>query len=257
MRVQQGLEKDDEAVQTALTLNRIYSNDPDVLYHSGRVFGSYAYEVMERLHNEAPNSVWMLLAQGEANEAAKNFSAAIVAYQHVLELDPKRIGIHYRLGRMYLARSHETDKVENRQLAIQEFEKELALDLTDGNAQYEIANLNAQTGNLKEAREEYQSLVEMIPNFEQALVGLGGLEVEAGQFRQALDPLERATKLNPEDEVAWYRLFVARRDCGNESGARAAMDTYRKLHSAAASGTGLQGSKSGVTPQTLDKSAPQ
>ncbi len=97
----------------------------------------------------------------------------------------------------------------------------------------------------------------MIPDFEQALVGLGGLDIETGQFRKALDPLERATTLNPNDEVAWYRLFVARRGSGNESGARTAMDTYRKLHSAAASGNGLQGSDSTVTPQTLDKSAPR
>ncbi len=256
MRVEQGLDEDADAVETALTLNRLYADDAEILYHTGRVFGSYAYEVMERLRDKAPNSVWMLLAQGEANEAAKNYSAAIVAYRHVLEQDPKRVGIHYRLGRMYLARYGDTQKAEDKQAAMREFAAELALDPSDGNALYEIANQEAESGQLEKARTDYQKLVERIPDFEQALVGLGGVEIEAGQFQPAADLLERATKLKPTDEVAWYRLFMARRGSHDEAGARVAMDEYRKLHSAEASNSGLRASDSSVTPQTLDKTAP-
>ncbi len=212
---------------------------------------------MERLHDKAPNSVWMLLAQGEANESAKNYAAAIIAYRHVLEMDPNRVGVHYRLGRMYLAQFDDTAKAEDRQLAMQEFEKEVTLDPADGNAAYEIANMQAQFGQLNEARVDFQALVNRIPDFEQALVGLGGVEIQAGQFAQAIGPLERATHLQPEDEVAWYRLFVARRGSGDESGARVAMDTYRRLHSAAAPGSGLRASDSEVTPQKLDTKAPE
>jgi tetratricopeptide (TPR) repeat protein len=257
MRVDQGLEMDTDAVRIALALDQAFPDDPEILYHTGRVYGSYAYEVMERLHDKAPNSVWMLLAQGEANESAKNYAAAIIAYRHVLEMDPNRVGVHYRLGRMYLAQFDDTAKAEDRQLAMQEFEKEVTLDPADGNAAYEIANMQAQFGQLNEARVDFQALVNRIPDFEQALVGLGGVEIQAGQFAQAIGPLERATHLQPEDEVAWYRLFVARRGSGDESGARVAMDTYRRLHSAAAPGSGLRASDSEVTPQKLDTKAPE
>lgn len=76
-----------------------------MLYQTGRIYGNRAYEVMEKLHNTAPNSVWMVQAQGETNESMKNWQAVIAAYRHVLVLDPNRPGIHYQLGNVYLAKS--------------------------------------------------------------------------------------------------------------------------------------------------------
>ena len=76
----------------------------------GRIYGNFAYVVMEKLHDKAPNSIWMLQAQGEANESQKDYDAAIIAFNHVLALDPRRPGIHYRLGRVYLARLQEFAK---------------------------------------------------------------------------------------------------------------------------------------------------
>ena len=103
MRSYSNLNRDPDAVQVAVAMNHLFPNDPEVLYHTGRVYGNRAYEVMEKLHNIAPGSVWMLQAQGEANQSRKDWPAAIVAYKHVLVLDPSRPGIHYQLGRIYLA----------------------------------------------------------------------------------------------------------------------------------------------------------
>ncbi len=44
---------------------------------------------MEKLHDTAPGSVWMLQAQGEANESEKNWDGAIIAFNHVLTIDPQ------------------------------------------------------------------------------------------------------------------------------------------------------------------------
>lgn len=251
LRVHQGLDQDADAVEVALALNRLYPQDAEVLYHTGRVFGSYAYTVMERLHDTAPNSVWMLLAQGEANESQKNYEAAIAAYQHVLVLDPARAGVHYRLGRLYLARYRETEKAEDQQSALNEFKQELAIDPADGNARYEVANLEAQKGNLDQARAEYQTLVKQIPDFEEALVGLGGLDIQAGDFAAAAALLVHATELRPADEVAWYRLSVARRGVGDVAGQRAALVMFRKLHSVEPTTIPKPTSSGELTPQAL------
>jgi len=64
LRVYGNLGRDADAVEIALALNKAYPNDPEVLYHTGRVYGSYAYIVMEKLHDTAPGSIWMLQAQG-------------------------------------------------------------------------------------------------------------------------------------------------------------------------------------------------
>src|SRR5215472_4831472 len=104
LRAYPGLKRDSDAVETSLALNKLFPDDPEVLYHTGRIYGNYAYITMEKLQSAAPDSIWMLQARGEANESQKNYTAAIDAFNHVLSFEPKRPGIHYRMGRIYLAR---------------------------------------------------------------------------------------------------------------------------------------------------------
>ena len=104
LRTYTGLSRDPDAVEAALALNKLYPNDPEVLYHTGRIYGNFAYIIMTRLHDKAPNSIWMLQAAAEASESTKNYDADISSFNHILEIDPRRNGIHYRMGRIYLKR---------------------------------------------------------------------------------------------------------------------------------------------------------
>src|SRR5215469_14010468 len=128
LRAYTGLGRDSDAVETALALNKFYPDDPEILYHTGRIYGNYAYVVMTKLHDKAPNSIWMLQAQGEANEAQKDYDSAIVSFNHVLAIDPRRPGIHYRLGRIYLSRFRNSQKPDDRESAKREFLAELEID---------------------------------------------------------------------------------------------------------------------------------
>ena len=166
LRAYTGLSRDADAVETALALNRLYPDDPEVLYHTGRIYGNYAYIVMAKLHDNAPDSVWMVQASGEANEAQKSYDAAIVDFNHVLEIDPHRPGIHYRLGRIYLEQFNETHKQEDHDSAVREFMSEVSSDTGNGNARYELAKMQADQGNLDEARRQFSELVEHFPDFE-------------------------------------------------------------------------------------------
>jgi predicted Zn-dependent protease len=251
LRAYTQLGRDADAVETALALNKLYADDPEVLYHTGRIYGNYAYIVMEKLHDKAPDSIWMLQAQGEANEAQKDYDAAIVAFNHVLALDPRRSGIHYRLGRVSLARFRNSQKPEDRDAARREFQSELEVDPGSGSAAYELANMAAEDNNLDEARKQFESVIARFPDFEQALVGLGGVYLQSQTGEQAVAPLERATKLDATDEVAWYRLAQAQRAAGHPEEAQKAMQTFRTLHasSSAASKPPLMNE---VTPQELD-----
>ena len=255
LRAYSGLSRDADAVETSLALNRLYPDDPEVLYHTGRIYGNYAYVVMERLHDRAPGSIWMLQAQGEANESQKNYDAAIVAFNHVLLLDPRRPGIHYRLGRIYLARFRDARKTEDRDSAMREFAAELAIDPGNGNAGYELANLHADLGNLVEARKQFKSVIERFPDFEEALVGLGAVDLDSKDVTEAVSVLRRATRLRPEDEVAWYRLAQAERAAGNKQEQLKALTTFRKLHSSTP--VTLRRSNAGdeITQQQLDAGA--
>jgi tetratricopeptide (TPR) repeat protein len=230
LRAYSGLGRDADAVETALELNKLYPDDAEVLYHTGRIYGNQAYVIMEKLHDSAPDSIWMLQAHGEANEANKDFDSAIIAFNHVLQIDPRRPGMHYKVGRVYLRRYNEARRPEDRDQAKREFNAELEIDPGNGNAAYELAQMAADDNNLDEAKTRFEQIVQRFPNFEQALVGLGGVYLQRHDAAQAVRTLEQATKVDPNDEVAWYRLAQAQRGAGNREEAQKAMETFRRLH---------------------------
>lgn len=249
LRVYTDLHRDADAVETSLALNKFYPDDPEVLYHTGRIYGNFAYVVMMKLHDKAPGSIWMLQAQGEANESQKAYDEAIFAFNHVLSLDPQRPGIHYRLGRIYLTRFREGQKPADRDAAVREFLAELEIDRGSGNAAYELAVMQQEEGNQEEARKQFEQVLEHFPDFEEALVGLGGVYLDSDKADKAVAVLEHATKLNPDDEVAWYRLAQAERGTGNREGQQQALAMFQKLHSAKPLHKPVVGDE--ITPQKL------
>jgi predicted Zn-dependent protease len=255
LRAYTGLSRDADAVETALALNKLYPDDPEVLYHTGRIYGNLAYVTMEKLHDKAPNSIWMLQAQGEANESQKDYDSAIVAFNHVLLIDPRRPGIHYKLGRVYLARFHDSQKPEDQDAAAREFSAELAIDPANGNAGYELANLNATRGKPDDAIQRYKAVLEHYPDFEEALVGLAGMYLENQRPADAIPLLDRATRLKPEDEIAWYRLAQADRSTGNRAGQAKAIEAFTRLHSSTPVTLRKPDAADEVTPQQLGKDA--
>ena len=251
LRAYTDLGRDNDAVQTSLELNKLYPDDPEVLYHTGRIYGNYAYITMEKLQTVAPNSVWMLQARGEANESQKSYDAAIDAFNHVLSIDPRRPGIHYRMGRIYLGRFIENQNPKDREAAVREFNAELEVNSRSGNAAYELANLAAQSGDREKAREGFEAIVQRFPDFEEALVGLGGVLLDSQSPQDAVTPLKRATKIRPDDEVAWYRLALAERAAGNKEEQEMALAAFRNLHNSTPVGLKKPSEVQDVTPQQL------
>jgi len=259
LRAYTGLDRDADAVTTALALNKYYPDDPEILYHTGRIYGNIAYVVMESLHDKAPDSIWMLQAQGEAYESQKDYPAAIAAFQRVLNVQPGRPGIHYRMGRVYLRRFKEAGQASDRDSAETEFEAELATDPNHGNSAYELAQLHYDQGKLEQAQEEFQALLTRKPDFEEALVGLAGILLESQKAGDAIAPLRHAVQIKPSDEVAWYRLARALRVTGDTSGEKQAMVEFQKLRStesARQARTRVIDESSEVTPQALGETQP-
>ena len=134
----------DNAGEIAMRLNRLYPDDPEVIYHAGRIYGDMAYQTMRRLSQVAPDSVWVHQAAGEAHEVQGHYELAIVEYQKVASLDPGRSGIHFRLGRAISLRGEPTSREE----ALREFEMELQLDPTNVGAAYEVGEIQRKDGQL-------------------------------------------------------------------------------------------------------------
>jgi tetratricopeptide (TPR) repeat protein len=231
-RAYDGLAQDDKAVEVALRLARLYGDDPEVLYHTGRLISNYAYLLTMRLAQVAPDSIWLHQAAGESNESLSNYDGAIESYRKVLALAPDRPGIHYRLGRVFLARARpplsEPDAEAN---AAREFQQELRVDPSNADAAYELGELRRKAGDLDAARELFASAVEHYPEFEEGLVGLGRVLVAQEKADLALAPLGKAVALNAEDDVAWFQLWQAHRALGHREEQEKAQAEFQRLRS--------------------------
>lgn len=254
LRAYTALHLDADAVEVSLALNKAYPDDPEILYQTGRIYGNFTYLTMEKLRDRAPNSVWMLEAAAEAQESEKQYDSALNSFEGVLHLEPRRPGVHYRMGRIYLARFEQSHDSKDRDQAVDQFRAELALDPLNSNAAYELAQIQYDLGNLDQARQQFEAIIERRPEFEQARVGLAGILIEIQKPGEAAIQLKRAIELNPNDEVAWYRLARALRLTGDEEGQKKALAEFRRLHALesrhlARAGILLEAGE--VTPQQL------
>jgi tetratricopeptide (TPR) repeat protein len=229
-RAYTGLQRDSKAVEVALELNRLYPDDPEVLYQTGRLFGNFAYLTMHRLAEVAPSSPWRHQGAAEAYESQGSYDLAIAEYKEVLAASPGRPGIHYRLGRALLARARQGDShAEDLTEASKAFEQELELDPTNANAAYELAEIHRKAAEFDKARELFALALKYYPDFEEAQVGMGRVLLSLAKPGLALPHLEKAIALDPHDEVSYYQLAQAYGALGNAAGRQKALAEFRRL----------------------------
>jgi tetratricopeptide (TPR) repeat protein len=248
-----GLQRDADAVGVALQLARLYPNDPEILYHASRLHANFAFLTLRSLAAVAPDSLWVHLAAGEANESQGLDDAALKEYRAVVAIDPKRPGIHFRIGRVLLARAERAPSAAAESEAIAAFARELANDSTNANAAYELAEIHRKAGDLPQARTFFETALAHYPDFEDALVGLGRTLVALEQPALAIPRLDRAIALNPRSEVAFYQLSQAYRALGNTAAQEKALAMFEQLKSAAEQPSAAKTlARPEVTKQKLD-----
>jgi tetratricopeptide (TPR) repeat protein len=260
LRAYTGLRRDSNAVEVAVELNRLYPNDPEVLYHTGRIFGNFAFLTMQKLAQVAPASVWRHQAEAEAYESQGSNDAAISEYRQVLSVDARRPGIHYRLGRTLLTRSRQSNAPDDVAAAAKEFEQELELDPGNANAAYELGEIHRNAGKFDEAQRFFQVAVQYHPDFEEAQLGLAAVLMSLQKPDVALLHLQKAITLNAGNEVSWYRLSQVQGMLGHADEQKKTFAEFQRLRSQKSSRqeAGKQIlSPDEVTPQQLDPGAPQ
>jgi tetratricopeptide (TPR) repeat protein len=256
-RIYAGLGRDQESVDVALRLSRLYPDDPEVLYHSGRLFANFAYLQTMRLAKVAPDSVWLHQAAGEANQSQGLYDAALREYRQVLAAAPRRPGIHFRIGRVLLERSGKDGSADDLPEARRAFEEELALDPTNASAAYELAEMHRKAGELEPARKLFEQALTHYPAFDHALVGLARTLVAIGRPAEAVPHLRAALKQDPDNEVASYQLAQAYRALGNTAEQEKALAEFNRMRAQARANAAFSEPKRDVTPQALDVKPPK
>ncbi len=229
-RTYTGLHRDGEAVEVAVELTRLFPNDPEVLYQTGRLCGNYAYLSMQRLQQVAPESLWRHLASGDLFESQGDYALAIREYRRVLAIDPNHPGIHYRLGRALLRSKQPDSQAE----ALKEFEEELRVDPANASAAYEAGEIYRQLGQLSRAHDLFAQALKNYPDFEEAQVGMARVLIYEKQPEKAVTHLKKALSINPEDDIAYFQLAQAYRHLGDEAEQRKAMAEFQRIQASKA-----------------------
>jgi tetratricopeptide (TPR) repeat protein len=133
-----------------------------------------------------------------------------------------------------LSRSQKSGSTEDSREAAKEFQQELQLDPANGNAAYELAEMNRKAGQFDEAQKYFELALKGHPDFEEAHLGLAAALISAHKPELALPHLEKAVSLDRYNEVAWWRMAQVERLLGNSNEQKKALAEFQRLHSRSA-----------------------
>ncbi len=216
----------DRALRVAQELRRIAPDDAEVLYLASKVYMNLWNGAYEHLLAQQPEPYQARLIAAEALEAQEKFAEAAAEYRQVLKLSPRLPGIRYRLAQAIL-RSDAPGEADRK--ALEELRQELEISPEDARAIVLMGEIHLRENRPDEARRSFDHALSLRPDFVPARVGMAKLLIAGRQWEKALEHLEAARKLAPNDEAVAYNRMLAHRGLGRTEDAKRAMDEFRQL----------------------------
>jgi tetratricopeptide (TPR) repeat protein len=217
-RCAMSLDQTDTAVRALLELNRNFPGDPEVLFTTTHYYSDLASRASQELAASAPTSPQAEQLEAESLESQGDWDKAAIEYRKILEQDPQRRGIHYRLGRLFLSKT--PPDVES---AKKELNEELKVDPSNAAAEFVLGETERQAGNWDEAIGHFSRASKLDEGFQEAYLALGMSLNSAGRFADALAPLESYVKMQPGDPAGHYQLGTAYARTGHKQEAQREM----------------------------------
>jgi tetratricopeptide (TPR) repeat protein len=233
-RCAMSIEDTEMAAGALFRLRREFPGDPEVLYTTTHFFSELAMRSSQELAAKAPTSSQAQQLEAEAFESQGKWDQATLQYQKILEQNPRTPGIHYRLGRIFLAKSPADEVNANR-----EFEEELKIDPESAPAEFMLGESARQAGRWDEAATRFSKVTKLDEEFFEAYLALGMSLNAAGKFSDAIAPLQKYVKLQPEDPAGHYQLGMAYVRVGRKQDADYEMQMQQQT---AAKGQGIRSS---------------
>lgn len=216
VRCAMALDEEQAAADVLLQLKHDEPDNPEVLYLATHYFSELGMRAAQQLQARAPGSYQARRLEAEALESQGKNDEAAVIYRKILEENPKIPGIHYRLGQIALDRAGSggsTDEVKR------EMQSEVEVDPSNASAQFVLGELARRAGDWNEAIARFSQAANLDVGFSEAYLALGMSHAAAGQFAQAISPLETYVKQQPDDPAGHYQLALAYSRTGNKDGA--------------------------------------
>ena len=231
-RCAMSLGRTDTAVKALLELNRDFSDDPEVLFTTTHFYSELAARASQQLAATAPTSPQAEQLEAEAFEAQGNWDKATAEYRRILDQNPRQRGIHYRLGRIFLAESP-----PDAESAKKEFEEELKVDPNHAAAEFLLGETARQAGQWDEAIGHFSRASKLDEGFQESYLALGMSLNSAGKFADAIAPLESYVKMQPGDPAGHYQLASSYARTGRKREAEREMALQREAVAKSPRGT--------------------
>jgi tetratricopeptide (TPR) repeat protein len=172
----------------------------DMAANTGRQdYATRAVEEYKLALDADPTSAFLNNGLAELYFRTGRVRDAILTAQDTIKRDPKNIGAHKLLGRVYLHSLGDMQNGASQQvldLAINEYKQISALDPTDIQSHLVLGQLYTVNHESQPAQQEFEAAQKIDPNSEDVALNLARLYGESGDLKRAIDTL----KAVPEDD---------------------------------------------------------
>ncbi len=217
--------KDEEAVQVLQHAEKVFPNDPEVLYSLGTLYYNLMFKTYGKMAQVAPNSYRYDQVMGQSFEEREEYPAATVEFQKAIKDNPHAPGLHYALGNVLWLQGHWAD-------AREQFEEELAISPEDYLSTWKLGNSYLEEHQYDKALPYLQKAVQQKPSLGEAYQDLGRLYMETHDNDHALYYLKKVVQMNPDEPTPHYLLSMTYRRLGDVEDSRTEMGKFEEMKKA-------------------------
>lgn len=188
--------------QAISALNSALAADPEFALGFASLGEAY------RLKNQVdPNPKWI-------EEARSNLDRAV-------HLDDRLAGPYVSLGHLH-------DALAEHDLALQEFQKALAINPRDPEALLGMASVYDRMGRAADAEAAYKKAIALRADYWDSYNSLGNFYDEQGRYREAVGQYKKVIELTPDNAAAYSNLGAEYMSIGDDASNRLAEEAFKK-----------------------------
>jgi tetratricopeptide (TPR) repeat protein len=202
-----------------------FPRDPEILYLATHVYSDLSVRASQELLFTNPGSPQVHQLNAEAQETQGNWKGALSEYRTVLERNPEARGIHFRIGRLILSQPSTPTALDDAKV---EFVAELKIDPENAAAEYVLGEIARQKEQWDDAIVHFRKATELDTSLSDAFIGLGRSLMAVGHLDEAVAPLARAAKLEPDNPTTHYYSALALAKAGRKTEADHEMSVYKE-----------------------------
>ena len=197
--------------------------------------GPSSDESQENPDTELEATVEAHFQKGQEYNRAGQLLEAASEFRTVIALDPENAAAHHNLGVTHI-------QLQDLSSAISEFEIAVELEPKDPDTRYQLgasylylALAGAESGDseqfLEQAQNEFETALELEEDMPQALIGLGNIYNQQGDYAAAIQMLKRAIEKAPDLPEAYYALGEAYARSNDVANACETYSQFAKMNS--------------------------